>query len=87
MGSKNLKAIACGSKRTVVEPANPEALRDAVLDAHRKIRENGVTGQGLPTYGTAVLVNIINIILNPTHSIASFYKPHQLHCQQQIQLS
>lgn len=60
MGSKNLKAIACGSKRTVVEPANPEALRDAVLDAHRKIRENGVTGQGLPTYGTAVLVNIIN---------------------------
>jgi len=26
----------------------------------KKIKENGVTGQGLPTYGTAVLVNIIN---------------------------
>ncbi len=26
----------------------------------KKIRENGVTGEGLPTYGTAVLVNIIN---------------------------
>jgi len=60
MGSKHLKAIVCGSKRTVVEPANPVALREAVTDALRKIRENGVTGQGLPTYGTAVLVNIIN---------------------------
>ena len=62
MGSKNLKAIAVASKRTVIEPHNPEKLREAVTDAHRKIRENGVTGEGLPTYGTSVLVNIVNNI-------------------------
>lgn len=60
MGSKLLKAVVCSSARTVVEPAHPEALREAVTHGLKLIRENGVTGQGLPTYGTAVLVNIIN---------------------------
>ena len=60
MGSKLLKAVVCSSTRTVIEPKNPEALREAVMHSLKLIRENGVTGQGLPTYGTAVLVNIIN---------------------------
>ncbi|MCF8018924.1 MAG: aldehyde ferredoxin oxidoreductase family protein [Vallitaleaceae bacterium] len=59
MGSKNLKAITVrGTKKVAI--ANEEALKAVVKDCNAKIRENGVTGQGLPTYGTAVLVNIIN---------------------------
>lgn len=62
MGSKNLKAIVAASSRTIIQPADPDALRTTVTESLKKIRENGVTGQGLPTYGTAVLVNIINNI-------------------------
>lgn len=59
MGSKNLKAITVrGTQKVAV--ANEEALKEVVKSCTTKIRENGVTGQGLPTYGTAVLVNIIN---------------------------
>ncbi|MDW7670742.1 MAG: aldehyde ferredoxin oxidoreductase family protein [Bacillota bacterium] len=59
MGSKNLKAVVVkGSSK--VEIADPDKLKEVVKRANEKIRENGVTGQGLPTYGTAVLVNIIN---------------------------
>ncbi|MFZ5974158.1 MAG: aldehyde ferredoxin oxidoreductase family protein [Bacillota bacterium] len=59
MGSKNLKAIVVkGTKK--VEVADTEELKDAVKTCMDKIRENGVTGTGLPTYGTGVLVNIIN---------------------------
>lgn len=59
MGSKNLKAIAVkGSGKTAV--FNSEKLKEVNLDWIKKIKENGVTGSGLPTYGTAVLVNIIN---------------------------
>ena len=59
MGSKNLKAIVVrGSKKVGI--ANPEELKVAVKVCMDKIRENGVTGTGLPTYGTGVLVNIIN---------------------------
>lgn len=59
MGSKNLKAIVVrGSKKVAV--ADPDKLKEAFTTSMKKIRENGVTGQGLPAYGTAVLVNIIN---------------------------
>ncbi|HAS74062.1 MAG TPA: aldehyde ferredoxin oxidoreductase [Clostridiales bacterium UBA8960] len=59
MGSKNLKAITVrGTKK--VGLFDDEALKLVVKDCTAKIRENGVTGQGLPAYGTAVLVNIIN---------------------------
>ncbi len=59
MGAKNLKAIVVrGSNK--VEVADPEKFKEHVKDAMAKIKENGVTGQGLPAYGTAVLVNIIN---------------------------
>lgn len=59
MGSKNLKAIVVkGSSKP--EVADKDKLKEVVKRVNEKIRENGVTGQGLPTYGTAVLVNIIN---------------------------
>lgn len=62
MGSKNLKAVVCSSKRTVIEPYDKEALRETVAKNLKLLKDNGVTGTGLPTYGTAVLVNIINNI-------------------------
>jgi len=59
MGSKNLKAIVVkGSGK--VNVANSDKLKEAFSVCIKKIKENGVTGQGLPTYGTAVLVNIVN---------------------------
>lgn len=60
MGSKLLKAIVVSSNRNVIEPKDKDALREVVTHSNKLIRENGVTGQGLPTYGTSVLVNIIN---------------------------
>ncbi len=59
MGSKNLKAIVVKGTHKV-EIADNDSLKELVKKLQIKIKENGVTGQGLPTYGTAVLVNIIN---------------------------
>jgi aldehyde:ferredoxin oxidoreductase len=59
MGAKNLKAVVVrGSGK--VEAAVQERFKEAVSNSLQKIKENGVTGQGLPAYGTAILVNIIN---------------------------
>ncbi|HHZ03429.1 MAG TPA: aldehyde ferredoxin oxidoreductase family protein [Tissierellia bacterium] len=62
MGSKNLKAITVTASRTSIEPHNADKLRESVSECLKKIRENGVTSGGLPTYGTAVLINIVNNI-------------------------
>ncbi|CDF57644.1 aldehyde ferredoxin oxidoreductase family protein [Thermobrachium celere] len=59
MGSKNLKAIVVKGTGKV-DIHDEDNLKQVVQDCIKKIRDNGVTGQGLPTYGTAVLVNIIN---------------------------
>jgi aldehyde:ferredoxin oxidoreductase len=59
MGSKNLKAVVVRGTGTW-SAADPEGLKEALRVGMQKIKENGVTSQGLPTYGTAVLVNIIN---------------------------
>lgn len=59
MGSKNLKAIAVrGTRKPKI--ANEKKFREALKKAHKLIKESAVTGQALPTYGTAVLINIIN---------------------------
>ncbi|HAP42910.1 MAG: aldehyde ferredoxin oxidoreductase [Spirochaetes bacterium GWD1_61_31] len=59
MGSKNLKAIVVrGSGKVGI--ADEVKLKEVFSRCMTKIKENGVTGSGLPTYGTAVLVNIIN---------------------------
>lgn len=59
MGSKNLKAVVVkGSERPYVE--NLEEMKSVLAAAMEKIKANPVTSQGLPTYGTAVLVNVIN---------------------------
>ena len=61
MGSKNLKAIAVRGTRTdAYHPADPDAFFRAVDAGKKALAANAVTGQGLPTYGTQVLMNVIN---------------------------
>jgi aldehyde:ferredoxin oxidoreductase len=62
MGSKNLKAIAVRGTKGVSNIRDfPEFLR-ATTEAKKVLAANAVTGQGLPTYGTQVLMNVINEI-------------------------
>lgn len=61
MGSKGVKAIILdGSNAGVRRPQNPEAFKQANKKFGEGLRSHPVTGQGLPTYGTNVLANIIN---------------------------
>ncbi len=60
MGSKNLKAITVTATETLVPPSNAPTLKEVNSNCLKMLKENPVTGTGLPTYGTAVLVNIIN---------------------------
>jgi aldehyde:ferredoxin oxidoreductase len=59
MGSKNLKAVAIRGTRGV-KVRDVGAFVTATADAKKVLAENAVTGQGLPTYGTQVLMNVIN---------------------------
>ncbi len=60
MGSKNLKAIAVRGTKGVGNIRDPKAFMDATTAAKQILRDNAITGQGLPTYGTQVLMNVIN---------------------------
>lgn len=59
MGSKNLKAVVVRGTGGI-KVADKEGFLEAVRKARKKIAEHPVTGGGLPTYGTNVLVNVIN---------------------------
>ena len=60
MGSKNLKAIAVRGTKGVGNFHNPKAFMQAVKEKKKILADNAVTGQGLPTFGTQVLMNVIN---------------------------
>jgi len=62
MGSKNLKAIAVRGTKGVGNIRDPKAFMAASKAAKKVLADNAVTGQGLPTYGTQVLMNVINEI-------------------------
>jgi len=59
MGSKNLKAIAVRGDREP-EVADEDKVREVSKKIIEILRKNDTTGQGLPTYGTCTLVNVIN---------------------------
>ncbi len=62
MGSKNLKAVAIrGTKGFGGIRDFPEFLR-VTTEKKQILADNAVTGQGLPKYGTQVLMNVINEI-------------------------
>jgi aldehyde:ferredoxin oxidoreductase len=59
-GSKNLKAIVTENGTKKPEIARPENFNNYVNSAFDKILQGPITGQALRTFGTSVLVNIIN---------------------------
>ena len=59
MGSKNLKAMVV--RGTVgVKVKDPMAMMKTSNTAKEILAENAITGEGLPTHGTQVLMNVIN---------------------------
>ncbi|MCX8099462.1 MAG: aldehyde ferredoxin oxidoreductase family protein [Casimicrobiaceae bacterium] len=59
-GSKNLKAIAVRGTKGVGNIRDPKAFMKVTFEKKKILAENAVTGQGLPKYGTQVLMNVIN---------------------------
>lgn len=75
MGSKNLKAIVVKGtgKVKVVDEAKAKEVAAAKFDI---LRKDPVAGNGLPTYGTAVLVNIMNENgIEPVKNFQESYTP------------
>ncbi len=61
MASKNLKAVAVrGTLGVGNNIKDISAFMQAVSDGKQVLADNAVTGQGLPAYGTQVLMNVIN---------------------------
>ncbi len=60
MGSKNLKAIAVRGTKGVGNFADAKEFMKVTYEKKKILHDNAVTGQGLPTYGTQVLMNVIN---------------------------
>ncbi|GAB6154274.1 aldehyde ferredoxin oxidoreductase family protein [Desulfosporosinus burensis] len=79
MGSKNIKAVIVRGTGKV-EHADPDTLKVVLTEVLKNIRENGVTGQGLPTYGTAILVNIINE--NGVYPVNNFQESYDANADQ-----
>src|SRR6056297_3935035 len=59
MGSKNLKAVIVKASEKQVKYNKEEAMK-VVKKQTKMLKEDGVTGEGLPSLGTKVLDNIIN---------------------------
>ncbi|KZL90709.1 aldehyde ferredoxin oxidoreductase family protein [Clostridium magnum] len=73
MGSKNLKAIVVkGSGK--VQLFDEDKVKAVSLEKTNILRKDPVAGGGLPTYGTAVLVNIINE--NGIHPVKNFQESY-----------
>jgi aldehyde:ferredoxin oxidoreductase len=60
MGSKNLKAIAVRGTKGVGGVKDAAGFMKAATAAKKVLADNAVTGQGLPKFGTQVLMNVIN---------------------------
>ncbi|HHJ38565.1 MAG: aldehyde ferredoxin oxidoreductase [Methylothermaceae bacteria B42] len=60
MASKNLKAVAVRGTRGIANLKDPKRFVQSTEAAKLVLAESPVTSEGLPTYGTQVLMNIIN---------------------------
>jgi len=60
MASKNLKAVAIRGTGGVGNLEDAKKFMDAVDAGKQVLADGAVTGQGLPIYGTQVLMNVIN---------------------------
>jgi aldehyde:ferredoxin oxidoreductase len=59
MGSKKIKAIVVSGEEKV-PVAKPDEFMEVSKRCLETMRKNRVTGEGLPTYGTSILINVIN---------------------------
>ncbi len=59
MGAKNLKAVAVKGNGGI-RVADPAGFMASITKARRMLKEHPVTGEGLKTYGTNILVNILD---------------------------
>jgi len=73
LGAKQLKAVVIDSSDTKrVRPINEELAKKATKRFHEALLKNPVSGNALPEFGTAVLVNMINNVgALPTRNFAS----------------
>lgn len=71
LGSKNVKAITVKGSGKVQSPDDKKA-QAVGLEKTKILKDDPVAGNGLPTYGTAVLVNIINE--SGIHPVRNFQK-------------
>ncbi len=62
MGSKNLKAVAIRGTQGVSGVRDFGEFLKVTSEKKQILADNAVTGQGLPKYGTQVLMNVINEI-------------------------
>ncbi len=62
MASKNLKAVAVRGTLGVGGIRDGKAFMETTAAGKKVLAENAVTGQGLPTFGTQVMMNVINEI-------------------------
>jgi aldehyde:ferredoxin oxidoreductase len=62
MGSKNLKAVALRGTKGVAGVRDIKEFLKVTAEKKKILADNAVTGQGLPKYGTQVLMNVINEI-------------------------
>ncbi|HDQ40109.1 MAG TPA: aldehyde ferredoxin oxidoreductase [Desulfonatronum sp.] len=61
MGSKGIKCIVVDASTTKMrQPARPDEFKEANRKFVEGLKQHAVTGQGLPTFGTNVLTNILN---------------------------
>ncbi|CAE10858.1 aldehyde ferredoxin oxidoreductase family protein [Wolinella succinogenes] len=61
MGSKKVKCITVDAESyNEITLANPEKFKEASKIFTKTLQENPISGQGLPAFGTNVLVNILN---------------------------
>ena len=60
MASKNLKAVAVRGTRGVGNIKDPARFMETTREHNKVLAEHPVTGEGLPTLGTQVLMNVIN---------------------------
>ncbi|WP_045218114.1 aldehyde ferredoxin oxidoreductase family protein [Desulfonatronum thioautotrophicum] len=80
MGSKGIKCLVVdASNAKMRQPVNPEAFKESNRKFVEGLKQHAVTGQGLPTYGTNVLTNVLNEAGGyPTYNFREGrYKHHQ----------
>jgi aldehyde:ferredoxin oxidoreductase len=73
MGSKKIKAFILDEAGTSLrQPLHPERFKAAAKIFNDGLRSHGVSGQGLPLFGTNVLTNILNEVGGyPTRNFSS----------------